>query len=92
MFIKTEKAIYEVEYTDRKVTKSENLKDLIDLYIIEYNDGSKLTYSELECAIDKAKRSEEGCEIYGAIWAIGNSKEPILKSVTKLVNNDLILI
>lgn len=50
------------------IKEADTIKELCDEFVVEYEDGNHLAYSELEWAKDKALRSNKKYIIYGAIW------------------------
>ena len=48
--------------------QADTIKELCDEFVVAYEDGARIVYSDLEWAKCKAKTSPIKSTIYGAIW------------------------
>ena len=67
-----------------EIKLGDTIEELCDEFVVAYEDGARIVYSDLEWAKCKAKTSPIKSTIYGAIWIKGEHGEPILKSVAKM--------
>lgn len=79
----------DVRLIEQNIIESDNLAELCDEFVVAFEENNdRITYLDLDWAIDKAKRYAGHTTIYGAVWC-----EWGLKYVAKMNNNgELILI
>ena len=71
-------------YLEDIVKQSDNLDELIDEYILKDTETGYCGIMDKEVMKHSINPGTAyGREFYGAIWAIGDNDEPILKSVSK---------
>ena len=76
-------------FLSQNYKQSDNLAELCDEFVVAFEENNdRITYLDLDWAIDKAKRYAGHTTIYGAVWC-----EWGLKYVAKMDDNgELILI